>query len=187
MQLALGTYTRMTGLPSSICSRKLVPGSIRGQRSDSVRAGMSGKATSRARVEIHAALPLIIEVDVGGHAGAQGRRGRPSTPPALRTCHWRDPSTGLISLMRPPCFSSGAFTEITSTAWPRRTWPKSFSGRVKRMSSGPSAVSQKIAVSFGNILSFAHITPGDQSTKRSNYFCLFQFQFQGVFFLLSSI
>src|SRR5208337_4641931 len=72
MPFALGTYTRTFGFPSSMCSRNVTPGSKRGGRSTSVRAGKSGRALLRTRVRFIARLSDVLDLQVCRHAGAEG-------------------------------------------------------------------------------------------------------------------
>src|ERR1700756_5560911 len=71
MLFAQGTYVRMTGLPSSTCSRAIMPGSRRGDFSESTRAGMSGRATLRTRVRFIVDSAWVFEANASGHAGTQ--------------------------------------------------------------------------------------------------------------------
>src|SRR6195256_2317392 len=172
--------------PSSTCSLCTVPGGIRGGFADNIRAGISGRATSRTRVRFMRGLPRIIEADVGSHAGAQVAAVAHQLDQDLeRATGGIHHGTGLLdtaAVLFTGCVHRSHFHNMALAHVAKKLFWESKTHEQRAFSGQPEE-----AVSFGNVLSFAYIASGDQSTKRSDYFCLFQFQFKGAFFLLSRI
>src|SRR5215469_16527271 len=167
----------MTGLPSSICSRAMTPGSRRGGRSESTRAGMSGRATLRTRVRFIADSAGILDANAGGHARTQAAAIAEQFDENFKSAARRvDHRADLLHAGQVFLGGGvgGSYFELLAMVDPaKKLFRESKAHFERRLGGDPEK-----PFAFGDALPLAHVAPGNQAGKRSGDLGFFQFEFE---------
>src|SRR5215469_4098248 len=167
----------MTVLPSSRCSRAMMPGSTLGGRSESTRAGMSGRATLRTRVRFIADSAGILDAKARGHARTQAaaiaeqfdENFKSST---RRVDHGADLlHAGQVLLAG---YVGGSYFELLALVDPAKELLGESKAHFERRLGGDP----EEPFAFGHVLPLTYITTGNQAGKRGGDFGFLQFEFE---------
>src|SRR6516225_5190891 len=167
----------MTVLPPSRCSRAMMPGSRRGGRSESTRAGMSGRATLRTRVKFIADSAGILDAKARGHAGAQAaaiaEQFDENLKSAARRVDYRADffDAGQVFLVGGV---GGSHFELLAMMDPAKELLGESKAHFERRLGGDP----EKPFAFGHALPLAHVATGNQTRKRGGDFGFFQFEFE---------
>src|SRR6516165_9758620 len=160
-----------------MCSRAMMPGSRRGGRSESTRAGMSGRATLRTRVKFIADSAGIIDAKARGHAGAQAAAiaeqfDENFESSARRVDHGANLlHTGQVLLAR---YVGGSYFELLAVVDPAKELLGESKAHFERCLGGDP----EKPFAFGHALPLAHVATGNQAGKWSGDFGFFQLEFE---------
>src|SRR5215469_6605304 len=167
----------MTVLPPSRCSRAMMPGSRRGGRSESTRAGMSGRATLRTRVRFIADSVGIFDANARGHAGTQAAAiaeqfDENFKGAARRVDHRADLlHAGQVFLVGGV---GGSYFELLAMVDPAKELFRESKAHLERCLGGDP----EEPFALGHALSLAHVATGNQAGKGSGDFGFFQFELE---------
>src|SRR6516164_8933228 len=172
----------MTVLPPSRCSRAMMPGSRRGGRSESTRAGMSGRATLRTRIRFIADSVRVLYANARGHARTQAAAiaeqfDENFKSAARRVDHRADLlHAGQVFLVGGV---GGSYFEWLALVDPaKELFPESKAHFERCLGGDPEK-----PFAFGYALSLAHVATGNQASKWSGDLGFFQFEFEQTLLL----
>src|SRR3974390_343855 len=170
----------MTGLPSSICSRAMMPGSRRGGRSESTRAGISGRATLRTRVRFIGDSLRILDANAGGHswtqAAAVAEQFHENLEGAARRVDHRADLFHPGQVFFAGCVCGSHFKLLPLVDPAKELFRESKAHLQWRLGGDPEE-----PFALGYALPFAHVAAGNQACKRGSNAGFLQFEFERAF------
>src|SRR5215469_18567794 len=152
-----------------MCSRVMMPRSRRGGRSESTRAGMSGRATLRTRVRFIADSVGILDANARGHARTQAAAiaeqfDKNFKGAARRVDHRADLlHAGQVFLVGGV---GGSYFELLAMVDPAKKLLGESKAHFKRRFGGDP----EEPFAFGHVLPLTYITTGNQAGKRGGDF-----------------